>query len=329
MATIKDVAKLAGVSVGTVSRVIAKNATVKQRYREKVNAAIQHLEFKPNFAAQALRTKQIDIIGLVVPDVANPFFANLAKNVAIEATKRKISVILANTNDDPNLENMQLHALLNHLPRGIIVSAVAPAHQLNIDTDVPIVSLDRRFMEYPLVATDHYHGSELVADHLFDLGHRRIGYVAGPASADVAMLRKDGFIAQIQKLSKNGEPVELLVREGSFDYASGEKIGHELLSLPESERPTAIACASDQLAIGVLRAARDFGIEIPGKLSIVGFDDVDLASLVMPRLTTIRQPVELLAKKAVELLFANGEVEPVTRLKGELINRNSTAFISR
>ena len=83
------------------------------------------------------------------------------------------------------------------------------------------------------------------------------------------------------------------------------------------------------MAIGVLRAARDFGIEIPGKLSIVGFDDVDLASLVMPRLTTIRQPVELLAKKAVELLFANGEVEPVTRLKGELINRNSTAFISR
>ncbi len=325
MPTIKDVARKAGVSVGTVSRVLAKNEAVKHPLKLRVEAAMKELDYKPNLAARALRTNSIDVIGLVVPDITNPFFAQLAKNVEMEAAKRGHSVMLANSHDDPQAEKTQIAALLDRAVRGVIVVATSDGGMPH-KADVPIVSLDRRFADQPLVATDHFDGSGQVADHLYRLGHRRIAYIAGPQNMEVARQRQDGFVSRIKALSSDGDPIELIVLEGQFDYESGEELGRKLLNPGQQAlRPTAIAAASDQQAIGVLRSAQDLKLNIPEDLSVAGFDDISLASLVVPRLTTVRQPIEELAASSVSRIFEEGLAGSDIAIAGEIIARESTA----
>ena len=327
MPTIKDVARKAGVSVGTVSRVLSKNDTVKQPLKLRVQAAMKELDYKPNLVARALRTNSIDVIGLVVPDITNPFFAQLAKNIEMEAAKRSHSVMLANSHDDMETEKTQIAALLDRSVCEVIVVSTSDGSDLG-KADVPIVSLDRRFGTYPLIATDHYDGSQKIADHLYELGHRRIAYIAGPLSMDVARHRREGFVSRIRALSSDHDPIELNVYEGQFDYDSGEEIGRRILGQNAGgNRPTAIAAASDQQAIGVLRSARDLKLDVPSDLSVAGFDDITLASLVVPRLTTLRQPIEALAATAVEQIF-NTETPLADRaIEGDVVKRESTAAI--
>ncbi|WP_298963659.1 LacI family DNA-binding transcriptional regulator [uncultured Roseibium sp.] len=328
MPTIKDVARKAGVSVGTVSRVLAKNETVKHPLKLKVQAAMKELDYKPNLAARALRTNSIDVIGLVVPDITNPFFAQLAKNIEMEAAKRSHSVMVANSHDDADTEKTQIAALLDRAVCGVIVVATADGRSLDA-TDVPIVSLDRRFGEFPLIATDHFDGSQKIADHLHALGHRRIAYIAGPLSMDVARSRRAGFVSRIKALSRPGDPIELTVFEGQFDYDSGEELGREILSQTSvNERPTAIAAASDQQAIGVLRCARDLKLDVPADLSVAGFDDITLASLVVPRLTTLRQPIEALAVSAIEQIFESKASLKDMAIAGDVVERESTGPVA-
>ncbi|QFT29784.1 LacI family DNA-binding transcriptional regulator [Roseibium porphyridii] len=324
MPTIKDVARKAGVSVGTVSRVLAKNETVKHPLKLKVQAAMKELDYKPNLAARALRTNSIDVIGLVVPDITNPFFAQLAKNIEMEAAKRSHSVMVANSHDDADTEKTQIAALLDRAVCGVIVVATADGRSLDA-TDVPIVSLDRRFGEFPLIATDHFDGSQKIADHLHALGHRRIAYIAGPLSMDVARSRREGFVSRIKALSSAEDPIELTIFEGQFDYDSGEELGREILNQAGvNDRPTAIAAASDQQAIGVLRCARDLKLDVPADLSVAGFDDITLASLVVPRLTTLRQPIEALAVSAVEQIFQSKASLKDMAIAGDIVEREST-----
>ncbi|MET1412160.1 LacI family DNA-binding transcriptional regulator [Roseibium sp. HPY-6] len=325
MPTIKDVARKAGVSVGTVSRVLANNETVKHPLKLKVQAAMKELDYKPNLAARALRTNSIDVIGLIVPDLTNPFFAQLAQNVEMEAAKRSHSVMVANSHDDAETEGTQISALLDRAVRGIIIVATAAGKNLK-RADVPIISLDRRFGNYPLIATDHYDGSQKIADHLHALGHRRIAYIAGPLSMDVAQSRREGFVKRIEALSTPDDPIELTVHEGQFDYDAGEELGRTILANASANaRPTAIAAASDQQAIGVLRCARDLKLDVPKDLSVAGFDDITLASLVVPRLTTLRQPIEALALAAVEQIFETMSASNDKAIAGEVVLRESTA----
>lgn len=325
MTTVRDVAKMAGVSVGTVSRVLSENKAVKQPLKERVLSAVQKLDYKPNLAARALRTNRIDVIALVVPDITNPFFAQLAKCIETEAAKRGHSVMLANSHDDANTERKQISALLDRSPRGMLVVAAADTGDLGYSTDVPIVSLDRRFENFPLVSTDHSEGSAQIADHLYKLGHRKIAYISGPQNTEVGRSRKDGFISRMEELNSKDDPVTLRTFEGLFDYRSGEDIGRQILTTSDEWRPTAIAAASDQLAIGVLRTARDLKREIPADLSVTGFDDIALASLIVPRLTTIRQPTELLAETALAYVFSENDTPEEKTIKGEIVIRGSTS----
>ncbi|CTQ56645.1 Ribose operon repressor [Roseibium album] len=327
MPTIKDVARKAGVSVGTVSRVLAKNDTVKQPLKLRVQAAMDELDYKPNLAARALRTNSIDVVGLVVPDITNPFFAQLAKNIEMEAAKRSHSVMLANSHDDAETEKTQISALLDRAVCGVIVVAASDG-SITHKADVPIVSLDRRFGSYPLIATDHFDGSQKMADHLYGLGHRRIAYIAGPLSMDVARSRCEGFVSRIGTLSTTSDPIELSVHEGQFDYDSGEELGRTILDKVASDkRPTAIAAASDQQAIGVLRCARDLKLDVPLDISVTGFDDITLATLVVPRLTTIRQPIEALAASAIDQIFETNSPAQDKAIAGEVVKRGSTAAV--
>jgi LacI family transcriptional regulator len=321
MVNIKDVAARANVSVGTVSRVLAKNETVGKELRELVEATIRELNFRPSGVARGLRRSRTDMIGLVIPDITNPFFAELAKHVEAIASRAGFSVLLSITNDDPAIELSQIESLLKSYPTGLIVVPTQYGASEGWQSEIATVAVDRRLSEHPLISVDHYAGAGLAAQHLLQLGHKRIAYIAGAANSSVSRERRSGFLDTLIAAGINPE-----ITEGNFDYQSGEVLGKFLLARPESVRPTAIATASDQQAIGLIRAATDLDLEVPGHVSVIGFDDIPLANLVTPRLTTIRQPVEQIAARAVAFTIGDNEGAPADELlDAELIIRNSTA----
>ncbi|WP_420414060.1 LacI family DNA-binding transcriptional regulator [Roseibium sp.] len=322
--TIKDVATHAGVSIGTVSRVLSKEPAVKAHLKEKVDAAVAALGYRPNFAARALRKNHIDVVGFVLPDITNPFFSQLAKSIESEASARNHTVMLACSYNDPAIEQTHIRALLDRSVRGIVVIAASDEAENSLEIDVPVISLDRQYAKYPLISTNHIQGAALVADHLVELGHRRFAYIAGPLNTEVGRARQVGFVQHLRQLTDDTDPADLIIRPGQFDYESGEKITLELLDVPEKARPTAIVAASDQQAIGALRAARDLGLNVPNDLSVTGFDDIVLAELVAPRLTTVRQPTSELAKRAIEAIFAKTAPDENITIDGKLIRRTST-----
>ncbi|MCV9961795.1 LacI family transcriptional regulator [Pararhizobium sp. BT-229] len=326
--TVKDVARDAGVSVGTVSRVLAKNETVNPAIRQRVEEVIERLGYRPNSLGRSLRLNKSDIIGLVIPDITNPFFAELAKHLETLASAAGYSVLLANTHEDPKAERKQVQSLLGRAPAGIVIAPVSGSLVGEILPDgVVSVAIDRGLTGHSLVATDNFEGGRLAASHLLELGHRRIGYISGPSTTDVSIQRLNGFRGRIEETFSNQSQhvVELTVLEGNFDYKSGEAIGRQLLLGDIKQRPTAIATANDQQAIGLLRASRDLGIRVPEDLSIVGFDDIPLASLVLPRLTTVRQPLEEMAEIAVRAVLRGGAIMGLVTLKPALVERDSTA----
>jgi len=279
----------------------------------------------PSAEQPAARTNGISVIGLIVPDITNPFFAQLAKSVEMEAGTRGLMVMLANSHDDADIERTQVRALYQRSVAGIIVAATSDS-SVPYQANVPIVSIDRRYGHHPLISTDQRDGARKLADHLHKLGHRRIAYIAGPESMEVARQRRDGFTRRIANLSLADDPIEITVEEGTFDFESGEEIARRLLSAENVDaRPTAIATASDLQAIGVLRGAQDLGVRIPGELSVVGFDDITLASIVVPRLTTFRQSLEEMASGALDRIL-NTDVPPTDyAIRGSLVVRESTA----
>lgn len=331
MATVKDVAAHAGVSVGTVSKVLSGDATVKDALRAKVMAAVAALEYRPNMAARALRTNKINIIGLVVPDITNPFFAQLAFRIETEAAERGHMVMLANTHDDLATEARQIAALLRQAPRGLIIVATSDSSAAAGPIEVPVVSLDRRFQDSALISTDHAAGSALVAAHLVGLGHRRIAYLCGPQQTEVGRQRLTGFRDEIARRAVAHPDLVISVHEAQFDYESGEQIARRLFAQADDLRPTAVAAASDQIALGVLRAARDMALEVPRDVAVAGFDDITLAALSVPRLTTVSQPVQALAKAAVDRILGEVGATPAPAgtsgdifVEGALVVRGST-----
>jgi LacI family transcriptional regulator len=315
--TIKEVAKDAGVSVGTVSRVLAKTAEVKQPLRERVNRSIIKLKYKPNLAARALRANHVNVIGLMVPDITNPFFAQVANLLESEASKRGYALILASSHGDVNHEVQQLSALLDHSPKGIILIPTSDAIKINFPKNVRMNA----------IALDQRNSSALAADHLVELGHRKIAYIAGPHDIQTSIEREAGFFNRIAELQSQNDHIELKIFRGQFDYASGEAITRKILSLELPERPTAIAAASDQQAIGAIRAATDMGVSVPGEVSVIGFDDIVLADLLVPRLTTIRQPVYNMVLEALDQILGIDESMCNRRYMGELIVRHSTGAV--
>ncbi|WEZ85693.1 LacI family DNA-binding transcriptional regulator (plasmid) [Rhizobium sp. 32-5/1] len=326
--TIKDVAQHAGVSVGTVSRVLAKNSTVNDAIRLKVEGVIEQLGYRPSSLGRNLRLNRTYLIGLLIPDITNPFFAELAKQVEMLASAEGYSVLLANTHDDPKAEQMQVEAMLSRLPFGLILVPVSDSAVNTIVAGTRTVTVDRPLQGHALVSVDNARGGYMAADHLLSLGHRNLGYISGPSSTEVSRARRSGFISGITEFRRqhSGMVVESRIVEGNFDYLSGETLGRTLLQSAPGTRPTAIATASDQQAIGLMRAAADLGIRVPEDLSIIGFDDIPLASLVFPRLTTIRQPIAEIARITLEAVLGRLSPQKEWMLEPVLIRRSSSAF---
>jgi LacI family transcriptional regulator, galactose operon repressor len=328
MATIREVAESAGVSYATVSHVINNTRVVTPETRARVLAAMSALDYRPNALARSLRQGKTNTIGLVLPDSANPFFAEISRSIEDEAFKKGYSVFLCNTELDTQRELFYVDVLSKKQVDGIIfVAAGDQPDSLDflLRQNMSVVMIDRDLpnIEVDAVLTDHRLGGFLATRHLIELGHQRIACIAGPSSITPSAERITGYR---QALQEAGLPYdESLVVRGDYHAQSGMEITYSILAM--TPRPTAIFALNDLMALGALRAAAEANYSVPRDLAVVGYDNLELARFTSPPLTTIAQPKKEIGTQAVNLLAARiaQKSRPPVRLvlPPELIVRRS------
>ncbi|WP_277372417.1 LacI family DNA-binding transcriptional regulator [Pseudomonas sp. AA-38] len=303
MATIKDVAALAGISFTTVSHVVNGTRPVSDQVRRKVEAAIAELGYVPSGVARSLRVRATGTIGLLVPNASNPYFAELARGIEDHAERNGYSVILCNSDDDGDKQLRYLRVLLERRIDGLIVATVAsdPAFvQALAAVKVPLMLVDRSLdgVQADRVQVDHELGGYLATRHLLELGHRRIACIGGPASTQVVQLRAAGYRRALNEADIEALPVV----DCAFTSPGGHAAAQALLN--SADAPTAIFAGNDMIALGVLRAAAEREVRVPQQLSLVGFDDIEVSRYLHPALTTVGQRIGQLGEQAAERLLA-------------------------
>jgi len=302
--TINDVAKLAGVSTTTVSHFINGTRYVSDDLRERVENAIAELGYHPNSMARGLRRGESKTIGLIVPDNSNPFFAEILRIVENLGYANGYSVILCNSDGDVEKEIAYTNLLVEKQVDGIIFistnNSCEHLQQLS-DSGIPIVIVDR---DIPLKDTDvllidNLYGGYLATHYLVTLGHRRIACITGPSVLTPSAGRVGGYHQALAEVGVESRPEWVVA--GDFRFQGGETAMEQLLTLPE--RPTAVFVCNDLMALGAMRAIRRANLAIPEDISLVGFDDILLTSVVSPSLTTIAQPLKQMGEMALELLL--------------------------
>ena len=305
MPTIYDVAKRAGVSSMTVSRVINGKRDVKPETREKVLKAIEEIGYVPNSLARSFVLQKTKSIGLVITDITNPFFTTLARGVEDTAMKNQFSVIFCNTDENPEKELLYLEVLARKRIDGVILASASgkrsPLKSLLIK-NIPIVLIDRDIEgldDLDVVKGDSVQGAYLLTKHLISLGHRRIGIIVGNRNISTAEERVEGYK---RALAESGIPVdESLIKFSQYSRDGGYNSTKELLSL--EDRPTAIFGGNNFIAIGSLVAIRELGLKVPEDIALVSFDDIESLSQVYPFLTVVTQPAYSMGVIAAELLI--------------------------
>lgn len=300
---IRDVAKLAGVSTGTVSRVLNDHPSVTDELRARVRSIIEQLGYMPDPSARSMRSKVSRLIGIIIPDLTNPFFSELVQSAEQAAAKHDYNIIVMTSFDRAAKEADRIGQLTSRKVDGIILVPSNDFHALKVPKGLPIVIVDRLLPGYSGIAADHRSGVRLGVEHLVKLGHHRIGFISGPKSSVPANDRLQGYLDAMKSANNGSQSAAQLIAEAAFDYESGRSAGNYLLARARHERPTAVFASSDQQAIGCMRAAHDLGIPVPAALSIVGFDGIPLASMTTPRLTTVKQPIQQIAAAAVAVLL--------------------------
>ncbi|KOR89433.1 LacI family DNA-binding transcriptional regulator [Paenibacillus solani] len=324
MASIKEVAKLAGVSVATVSRVLNDKGYVGQHTREMVEQAIKELNYKPNEVARSLFKKQSSTIGLIVPDIMNPYFPELARAVEDTASKFGYNVILCNSDEDKVKEQAYLDMLQQNYVNGIIVSSNTMTAEQVIKLNIPVVSIDREISKgLPTIVVENMKGAHTATRYLISKGCSRIAHIRGPQGVVNADERCEGYREVVQQESWFSESY---IVDGDYDMESSIEATLELLKThPEID---GIFAANDIMAIGAMKAANQLGTKVPDELAIVGFDGIKLSSVTIPELTTIVQPIYEMGEKATKMLVSLMNQQEVGqtyyKFDVDLIERNST-----
>lgn len=306
MRSIREVAELAGVSLGTVSNVLNRPEIVAPATRERVQAVIEQLGFVRNATAQQLRAGHSRHLGLIVLDVTNPFFTEVARGVEDAANEAGYVVILCNSDVSPSKEKRYLRMLQEQRTAGVLITSVhndVTYLQELQQQGIAFVLLDQADQANSLcsVAIDDTQGGELATRHLLELGHRRIAFVSGPLSIRQCAERYQGMLRAIKAARLDPRQVLTEIIVPAQNAVAGEAAVDTLLA--HSPRPTAAFCANDLLALGVMRGLTQRGIAIPEEIALVGYDDVEFASMLSPALTSIRQPKYQLGRTATELLL--------------------------
>jgi LacI family transcriptional regulator len=306
-ASIRDVASRAGVSVGTVSNVLNRPGQVGETTRVRVLAAIEELGFVRNEFARHLRAGSSRTVGLVVLDIANPFFTDVARGVEDAVNEEGLAVILCNSDDQREKEASYLDVLSEQRVQGVLITPTAgpnPALEAMRARGVPVVLLDRRSTgpDQCSVAVDDVHGGRLAADHLLERGHRRIAFIGGSSGLPQVQERHDGVESAIREVCGSTDGLTVLSPE-TLTVAGGREAGSRIVGMPAAQRPTAAVCANDLIALGLLQEMVRHGVAVPDEFAIVGYDDIDFAAAAAVPLTSVRKPRQELGRRAAELLL--------------------------
>jgi DNA-binding LacI/PurR family transcriptional regulator len=307
--TMHQIAREAGVSLGTVSHVINGTAKVREPLRQRVVKAVKNLGYEPNELSRGLRLNRTSMIGMIIPDITNPFFPGVVRGVEDVAYKNQYRLVLCNTDNDPVKEATYLSQLKSFLPAGILMIPSLDSTVTSNASGPPIVCVDRRpdGWKGDMVTVANREGSYKATRHLIDMGHRQIGVITGPAHLTNAMERLRGFRQALLESKLNIAPE--YIQEARFDRVSGYTAALRLLQL--LPRPTAIFAMNDLMAMGALLAIRELRLACPGDVSVLSFDGLEQTELTDPALTAVYQPGYQIGYTAAGLLL-----ERIDGLKG-------------
>lgn len=322
MVNIKEVAKTANLSVATVSRYLNQNGYVSKKSAERIEQAIQSLDYKPSSVARSLSKKQSNIIGLIVPDIKNPYFPELARAVEDTAWAYNYTVVLCNSDEQLEKELLYIERLTQTYVAGLIVTTSLVDTSIYTSLQTPIVALDRAIAEtVPTVATDNKRGAEIGTAHLIACGAKNLLCLRGPQGLQTADDRYRGFTE-----ATAGQAVKASVVESAFDFSEAAAIIEQ--ALRENPHIDGIFASSDTLAIAALHIAHKLGRRVPEDLQIVGFDGIALGEMVSPALTTMSQNLYEMGAAAANMLIDQIEGKTLTQtnfnIDAQLIVRGTT-----
>jgi LacI family fructose operon transcriptional repressor len=326
MAQIKDVAKQAGVSVASVSRVLTGHAGVSEATRQRVLEAVQALDYRPDLAARRLRSRRTDTIGLIVSDIRNPFFTEVSRAVEDVAYQHRMRVILCNADEDPEKEALYLDLMRDENVSGVILSPTLPrlARFRPSDYSFPVVLVDRceRETAADAVVLDNVDAAYRLTAHLIAQGHRRIGFIYGATSA-TGRQRQEGYVTA---MATHGLETQAQAVPATVDAARA--VASEWVS--RRPLPDALVGSNGLILLGLVEALREAHLRFPAQIALAGFDDLPWTRLVEPGITVIAQPTYDLGQAAIELLLQRiaHPAQSVRRvvLRGELVERGSSAM---
>ncbi len=332
MPSLKDVARLAGVSTSTVSRAINGNIPVSEETLRRVEKAVRDINYKPNLVARGLRIKSTKLLGLVVPEIQHETFISFIRFTEEAAEAKGYNLIIGSTNSDPDREERFIENLIRRNIDGIIFSRVSDkSHVLKIldETKIPVVIIDRTLEreDIPSVVMDNYSSGRIAAEHLLSLGHERFACITGPLDIAINRDRLAGFTETVHKAGAVLE--DKCIYEGNFKFESGKKgIAY---FLDTGAQFTALWAQNDYMAMGVLNYLSKHSIPVPEAVSVVGLDNIQQSWMMQPALTTIAQPFRDMCSHAVDIIIdhATNKEDKMGRiqimLQPELIVRETTA----
>jgi LacI family transcriptional regulator len=325
--TLKEVAQLAGVSTATVSNALNETKYVSEEVKDKINRAIEELNYQPNIVAKSLRVQESRIIGVLISDVANPFFSIVVRGIEEELSKSNYSILLCNTDSSVEKERKYLEVMIGKRVDGLVVSSAGNTGDYfrSLDkTGVPIVFLNRcpEFMNSDVIMTNNIQGAYSATEHLIRHGYGKIAIITGPSSISTG---KDRLIGYKRALEDYGVALsDPLVKEGSFTIQSGYDKMKELME--QDSKPDAVFISNNSMTLGAYKYLKEAGIRIPDQIAVLGYDDPDWADIVEPPITTVRQPAYQLGVHAANLMLARINEKQVKR---EIMYMDTTLIIRR
>lgn len=323
MASIREVARIAGVSPATVSRVMNGTARVDEEKKKRVLDAISETGFVPNEVARSLFKKSAKIIGLILPSIENPFFTQMANAIEKTADSYGYRLVLCNTDDNPEKEKASLLMLESMNADGIILTTNnEEIYDCVNNCKIPVVLTDRRIAMEAIagyVHSDHYAGGRMAAEHLIECGCKNIVCIRGPKEVSSARARYEGYRKVCDERNIKPQTIDC-----EYDFNKGMQIAEEILK--KYPKVDGIIACNDTVAISVYKVLHGKGIRVPEDVQLIGFDDIRLASLVTPELTTIAQPIDEIAKKAAELIINKYDNEEIKEyvFETKLVVRQTT-----
>ena len=332
MTTIREVSKIAGVSVATVSRTLSMPDKVSLKTQEKVQSAIAQTNYKPNILARNFRTRKASTIVVLVPDIANPFFSRVIRGIEQAAQKLGYAVLLGDTQGLREREYTYANMVKTSQADGIIqLDCHMPFADKEDARSFPIINICdcMKNTDIPTIQLDNISAAKEMTEHLIQLGHQNIGIIHGPKDSVNTKDRIIGYKKAIRKKDLSFD--QSIIIEGDYSVKSGSQAAYTLLK--PTTPPTAIFCFNDEMAIGAIHQIKEMGLKVPEDISVAGFDDISFAEFCDPPLTTVSQPAEDFGSRAMSMIYdvINDNEIGTTNifLPYKLINRKSTAAIKK